>query len=157
MYQRVKNTRWKMSFCDLNFSVPATLSSCCRGTCCLITTQPSSSSSSSLTGTNLSSFVCVFFFLEGRASRPGGPGRRSARLASSAVAAAWSPPGPQRERREEITALMFYSCPADHRDRQTASRFILESDAEAEQEVIDLQGSFSKTSRVSSVCYWRDN
>lgn len=120
-------------------------------TCCLITALPSSSSSSSVTGTNLSSFVCFF------------PGRQSERLTAS------RPEAPadtrlvwlhqllrqtnlhlgSRECGVKITALMFYSCRTDQRDRKTPSRFILESDAEAEQEVIDLQGSLSKTSRVT--------
>lgn len=51
----------------------------------------------------------------------------------------------------KITTLMFYSCRADQRDTKTASRFILQSDAEreAEQEVTDLQGSLSETSQVT--------
>lgn len=36
---------------------------------------------------------------------------------------------------------MFYSCRADQNDTKTPFSFFLESDAETEQEVIDLRGS----------------
>lgn len=145
--------RWKLWFEPWT----VTASRCFRKTCWLITALPSSSSSSSsITGTNLSSFVCFFSSKAERASdasRPGPPAdarlvwlhqllqQTNLHLGSSECSA-------------KITALMFYSCRTDQRDRQTPSRFILESDAEAEQEVIDLQGSHSKTSRVTWAC-WR--
>ncbi|CAB1421560.1 unnamed protein product [Pleuronectes platessa] len=52
----------------------------------------------------------------------------------------------------EAAAWMFYSSGADHSDTETLSRFILESDAEAEQEVIDLQGRGSNTGRDTRPC-----
>lgn len=41
---------------------------------------------------------------------------------------------------------MFYSCRADQNDTKTPFSFFLESDAETEQEVIDLRGSLSNKS-----------
>ncbi len=132
-------------------AVTVTLSRCSRRTCSLITALPSSSSSS-VTGTNLSGFVCSFSLEKHLlVSCPEAPA--DARLV-------WLHQLLQqtnlhlgsRECSVTITALMFYSCRTDQRDRKTPSRFILESDVEAKQEVIDLQGSLSETSRVTLAC-----
>ena len=46
-----------------------------------------------------------------------------------------------RRVRREDNGLMFYSCWTDSNDTKTPSSFILESDREGKQEVIDLKGS----------------
>lgn len=116
--------------------------------CCLITALPSSPSSVT---SHLSSGVC--FFPRRQIELPGGPAHTGLVWLHQLLLQTNLHLG-SRECSAKITALMFYSCPTDQRDTKTPSRFILQSDAQAEQEVIDLQGSLSNTQRVTRA-HWQ--